>query len=137
MTKPTQFILNTSYATLKNDDSGSGSVVVPSSVNIAGSGSVSYSTDLTIGAQGAFTRARIRSSKEGSRWIVANAIGYIRTGTTLGSPAIYDIFAFVWRPNATTLRLQVHIQNPYSSTLTTASGAETIDFFVNTFLPPF
>lgn len=137
MTKPSRFILNTDYATLKNDATGSGSVVVPGSTNVAGNSSVSYSTDITIGAQGAFTRGRIRSSKEGSRWIVANAIGYIRTGTTLGSPATYDIFAFLWRPDATTLRLQVHIQNPYSSTLTTASGDETIDFYVNTFLPPF
>ena len=137
MTKPNSFILNTDYASLKNDATGSGSVVIPASVNIGNAASVSYSTDLTIGAKGAFTRARIRSSKEGNRWIIANAVSYIRIGTVSSSAAVYEVFAFVWRPNPTTLRLQVHIQNPYSATLTTASGAETIDYYVNTFLPPF
>lgn len=137
MSQPEQFILDSDFATLKNDNQGTAQVTIPSSTSVAGSGSASFSTDLVIGASGAISRVRMSSTKDSNKWRISNAIDYTRIGVNSGSPANYDIFLFVWRPSATVLRCQALIQNPYATTLTGASGAETVTFYVNTFLPPF
>lgn len=137
MSKPENFILTSDFATLKNDGEETTFVVMPSAISVTGNGSYSVSADIVMGTNGSITRSLIGSSKDSDKWYATNSISYLRTGIASGSPAIYEIYAFVWRPNATTIRCQLHIQNPYSVTLTGATGAETISFVVNTYLPPY
>jgi hypothetical protein len=136
MSKPNYFILNSDFPTLKNDGSDSGDVIIPSAISIPGSSSLSYSFDLTIGVQGSVTRSRVKSTVTDTTWHAGTQREFIRTGTESGFPAIYSLYAFTYRLDATTLRCQVFIPNPYAGILTGAVG-ETISFEVHTFIPPF
>lgn len=142
MTKPSQFILTTDYATLKNDDSDSSTVtapgaqVVPAAIGPVG-GYVEYHTDVSIGTQGAISRLQIASSKGSDIVYSTRTLSFNRTGTILGNPADYSIIAFAYRVAPTTLRCQVYIQNPNSDPLVTEAGNETFTFYLNTFLAPF
>lgn len=138
MTKPSNFIKSSDYPTLKNDITKADvTVTVPSSITVAGSGSASYSTDVVMGVQGALSSSRISSSKDSNIWYKAQMVVYTRTGTNDGFTTPYNVVAFVWRVNATTLRCQVFIPNPYSTALICEAGVETISFHVNSFVPPF
>lgn len=137
MTNPFNFIANTDYATLKNIGSGSGTIVIPGSVAIAASAYYETHIDITLGQAGAVTRSRIRSNKEGSKWRIGGATDSLRTGINSANPATYDVYAFVWQPSPNVIRFSALIQNPYASPLTGATGNETIDFYTNTFIPPF
>jgi hypothetical protein len=142
MVKPSQFILTTDYATLKNDDADSTSVtapgaqVVPAAVGPLG-GYLEYHTDLEVGVQGSITRLQISSSKQSNIVYSTRTLSLDRTGTVLGMPAIYSVVAFTYRVGPTTLRCQVYIQNPNADPLTTEAGNETFTFYVNTFIPPY
>lgn len=136
ITQPESFISTTDFPTLKNDNRGSASVVVPASVSIPGNGSLEFHADITIGVAGAVTQCRIRSSGFSSQWIIGQMLSIIRTGSNSGSPTPYNIYAFIYRTSPTNLRCEVYIPNPYS-TVTTGGAGETIDYFVNTFIPPF
>lgn len=63
--KPSRFIMNTDYATLKNDAEGTAQLTLPNLVNIpAGSGNVVYSATIQIGASSsAGIRSYVTSSK--------------------------------------------------------------------------
>lgn len=137
MTKPNEFTSSSDFATFKGDAKGNGTVNVPSSVVVAGSGIYTNSIDLTIGKQGAIVRGQISSSKEASEFYSGQMMSVERTGTVSGSPATYSVYAFFHRPSPTTLRLQVIVPNPYSPTLVGAAGVETFTFFANTFIPPY
>jgi hypothetical protein len=139
MTKPGNFILTSDYATIANDGQATGTVAVPASVAVPANGSRSFSTDLTVGGQGAATRSRIQSSKIGSKFYVGSVLASENTGTVLGIPGSpYTTYAFITRINATTARLLVYIPNPYSDPLTSDYGSvETFTFVINTFVPPF
>lgn len=142
MTKPSDFILSTDYATLKNDDSDTTSVTAPGAVSVPAAvgpvgGYVEYHQDLTIGTAGAITRLQIESSKNAGVVYAARTLSIDRTGTVGGSPANYSIIAFAYRTAPTTLRCQVYISNPNAGTLTTAAGDETFTFYINTFLAPY
>lgn len=137
MTNPSNFILNTDYATLKNSGSGSGTVVIPGSVSVPGNSYYETHTDITLGQAGAVTRSRIRSNKENNTWRIGGATDGFRTGINSANPATYDVYCFVWQPSPNVIRFTALIQNPYSTVLTGATGNEIIDFYTNTFIPPF
>ena len=137
MTKPSNFLVTTDYATLQNDDGGTTTVTAPGSASVTGSGSVEYHSDLAIGANASINRVQISSSKDSDTRYATQALYFQRSGTAGGSATSYNILAFVYRTSATNLRCQIYIPNPSSSTLTTASGNETFTFHVDTFIPPF
>jgi len=137
MPKPENFTSSTDYATLKGDNSGTATVTIPSSTVVPGNALVEWHADINIGRQGAVAKAQISSSKNSNKVISTNATSFIRFGTVLGFGAIYEVYIFVWRPSANVLRCQAIIQNPYSDPLTGVSGDEVINYYVNTFLPPF
>lgn len=137
MTKPSNFIMTTDYATLQNDDGTSTTVTAPGSASVPGSSYVEYHTDLTIGAQASINRVQIASSKDSNTRFATQALYYLRTGTVGGVATPYNILAFAYRTSATNLRCQVYIPNPNLTTLTTASGNETFTFYIDTFIPPF
>lgn len=134
-TTPNNFILTTDFPTLRNDASATGTITIAGGLSIAGNGQVTASADFTVGTTGAIARARWMSSVDGS-WYIGQYAGYGRTGTTSGSAAPYTIGLLLYRTSSTTMRLQVIIPNPYSTTLTGAA-AETISMAVQTFVPPY
>ena len=130
MTKPESFISTTDYATLKNDGTATLTITLPASVAIASSTNYTLTSDVTVGTAGSSDRAQIHSSRLNKRY-VTNLLSIDRSGT---DP--YTILVSLYRTSATNLRAVVDIRNPYGSTLTTESTAETFTFYVNTFLPP-
>ena len=137
MSRPSEFILDTDFPTLKNDGSGSTEVTITGSATIAGSSSASYTSDLTIGVQGSVSRARFKSTVTDTTWHSGTQREFIRVGQESGSPAFYSMYAFTYRLDANTIRCIVYIPNPYAGTLTLDTTSYTVSFYVNTFIPPF
>lgn len=132
---PSQFIITSDYATLKNDATGQLSVTVPSSVVVGAGSTFSTSSSIEIGVAGASERSQIHSSKTG-QYYVGNMLDIIKNGNA-GGTALYDVFVDLSRTGPTTLTMTATIFNPYGVTLTGESGAETFTADVATFLPPF
>lgn len=137
MSKPDNFILNSDYATLKNDARNSASVTFPGSQSIGANVVRSYQSTINLGEGGSSIRSRISSSKDSNNWYACTSIYYIRTGTVSGSPATYDLRGVITRTSPTEVTVIAAVLNPYGSTLVTASGDEVLSFLVNGFLPPF
>lgn len=131
MTKPENFHINTDYATLKNDDEATLSIVLPGSSVIAPGGTLLLTQTITIGRAGASERSQIHSSKEGVYWI-GHIVSVARTGS-----ALYNSVAELYRSSSTQLTAQVSVFNPGASALTTVAGDETFTFSFATFIPPF
>lgn len=139
MNRPEDFELTTDYATIKNDGADSSlTVTIPSSVTVAGGAIYNQSSVVTVGSVSSNIRAQIRSSKDG-RWVSCAALSITRLGSIPGAPnqATYDVLVTVTRQSNTEVRLDAFVRNPYASTLTGASGAETFYAEVRTFLSPF
>ena len=135
--KPSSFIMTSDFATIKNDDVGTATVTMPGSVSVAGSGSVSYVSDITIGSLGGISLARIQSSKNSNKWLCGSVVRFTRTGVASGSPAPYAVMVFCRRTSATVVRLEAYISNPYSVTLTGEAGDEVFNLYISTYLTPF
>lgn len=134
-------LLSTDFDTLKNDDAASTTLVVPGSVSIPGSVSSSsahiVTADLDVGEAESLLNVRIQSSKEGAKYFLASVqFSLTRTGTVSGFPAIYSIYIFAVHAGGNTVRMTALIPNPYSTTLTGASGSETLTALVKTFQQP-
>lgn len=133
--KPELFIATSDYATLKNDNKGTDSLTMPSSV-IVGPGSVyKLEKKIAIGSAGAAERAQIESNLLGKRY-VGHFLSVSRNGTVSSNTAQYSVLALVTRDTDTTIALSIEVWNPYSSNLVTANVTETFTFYINTFLPP-
>lgn len=137
MNDPNNFIVSTDFATIKNDDSDSTlSVTIPSSVVVAANSIYTQTSVVTVGSAVSNIRARIKSSKDG-RWVVGASLSMLRTGTNAFGPASYRTLVTVTRESATQVRLTAFIRNADPDAVTTASGAETFNAEVSTFLSPF
>lgn len=138
MPRPEDFILNSDFATLKNSEIGkTAQVTIPGSTSVAGSASVEWHVDVPITESYAISLGRIASSKNSNRDLIGNATVLERSGTSLGNPAFYQIYGFMWRVSPNTVRCTALIQNNQSSTLIGASGDEVLTFYFDTFVPPF
>lgn len=136
MTAPENFISNSDYATLKNDDIDSVAVTLTSKT-LANGETYTATQDLVVGTTNASSRVRITSSKDSNTYAGSVFIAN-RTGTVPGPfSAPYDVVAYSTRINATTIRATVAITNPYASTLAMAAGSEVMTFQISTFLSPF
>lgn len=137
--KPQDFIAISDFATLKNDNKGSITLTLPSSLSVAAASTASITSSLTIGAPGSSFRSRIIASVDNISYVATN-VGYGRTSgaTVSGFPVGYEVFVSVHRTSPTELSLIAFIPNPYGSTLSIKSGlAGTITAYVATFLPPY
>ena len=142
MTKPSNFILNSDYATLKNSQLGlTATVSIPASVVIPADSYAQWTQDITITESYAISSCRISSSRYSNRWLVANYLSNQRTNGRLsdGSTNVwYSVACFVNRINSTTVRFTAYIRNEYSAlALTTEATSETFSLVMNTFVPPF
>ena len=135
MTKPSNFIMNTDYATLKNDAKGTLTVVLPASTSVAGATVASWTDTITIGEPGSSIRARIMSTKNNVVYCV-NSVGYAYSTGGSGPGTDYLIYATVLRISPTQIRLSVLIPNQYGSTQNITGLSQTISATVATFIPP-
>lgn len=135
MPKAESFILTTDFATLKNDSLVplSASINVPNAAVLPGNGYLQYSADITAGTVGAVTRVQMMSTRSAGLIQCSRTIHFTRTNASLQT---YTVTAFVWRTSPTNVRCQVYIPNPYSFNIN-LSVAETVTFYLNTFIPPF
>jgi len=141
MVKPSRFILNTDYATLKNDDEAILTFTIPGSIVIPASGSYSNVTSHTIdiGTTGAPMRALINSSYNANLWFYGSVLQI----NALGSYSVIGAFTYqywiaVTRSSQTTADVLVIIANQIpGNTLTTEATARTITVRLSSFIPPF
>lgn len=142
MTKPSELILSTDFPNLKNDDRFGGTITVSGGIIIPGNSYVQGYGDAKAGKIGSLVRGRISSSKQTDSSgnpvsYTGQGISFNRTGTMMGFSVPYAVTCFMYRVSPTDVRIQVYIANPYSDTLTGASGDETITFQVNTYIAPY
>ena len=137
MTQIEDFILNSDFATLKNDDDGILSVTLPNLLNVPAASTYTTSDSIVIGTAGSDIRQRISSSKD-NIWYTSKSIMYTSSSgaTVSGSPSSYDIVAAISRTGATTVTLTIFIPNPYGATLAISGLSQTITAYVATFIPP-
>lgn len=139
MTKPESFIINSDYATLKNDATTTLSVTIPNSLSLAGVSIYTLTDTVTIGQRGSSIRSRIHSTMR-DQWFVANQVTYsYMSGAThpLWGDLNYDIYVTVNRTSSTQLSLIVTILNGYDEPITINGAGQTITAKVATFLPPY
>lgn len=135
MSKQSDFIVSTDFASLKNDAaSATTTITVPSATVIPANGVYQNYIDLVIGTPGSVNRGIISSSKEGNEYYSCQVYNVSRVGA--GGYA-YNIFAFFVRTSPTNIRMVVIVPNPYNFTLTGATGVEIFSFKLNTFIAPF
>ena len=143
MSKPNNFILNTDYASLKNDAKGSVTIIVPANIVIPASGTYTYIDykDVEIGRKSASSRVQISSSRLGNDMYATLMLYTTGKGRIIvdGSTYYTDylITSFFTRINDTTVRASVYIPNQTPYTLYCENTVETIKFNINTFLSPF
>lgn len=132
-TEPKKLLITSDFPSLKNDNTATGSIVIPGSLVLAGSASATAFIDVPSNANSSLSRGRIASTKNFTNWYTGQSIFFPRTGS-LGS---YNVVAFIWRPSAGITRFQVLIQNPFNSSLTLEAGSDTIYFYTNQFVAPY
>lgn len=136
MTKPDNFILNSDYATLKNDAISSISLTLPSSTTVGARSVRIFSTDLEIGVAESSLRVRMMTTKD-NIWRPLSTVSYVYpTGSSISGDPSYLLYLCVNRVSPTTIRLSAFIPNQYPSTATITGLSQTITAYVATFLPP-
>lgn len=136
MTKPSNFIVHSGYASLKNNANGTISLSIPNGSVVNAVSTRTFSTDITLGQSGGSIRARGRVN--GGSWMPANAIGIDISSEipAYGTGIIQQpATAYVRWVGANTVRLMLPLQN-YADQPLYVRSAYTIEFKVNTFLPP-
>lgn len=132
MNKPENFILNSDYATYKNDSNATVTLVMPASQVIPNGGSYSAYSDVTVGTIGANMMVTIKHSGYPSNAEYSTQkLTYYADGSFI--PMIVEVF----RLNATTVRLRLFIPNNSGSSITTEATPRTITAKISTFLSPF
>lgn len=140
MSKPSNFILSTDYATYKNDATGQLSLTIPASIVIAPNTSYTTSQSVNIGTNGAPARTFINHSAQPTRWYIAPQIQVVASGIdSIIGARDYFYYIYVTRTSPTTVTVNVEIPN-YSfgaGNLTTESVARNVTVKIATFIPPF
>lgn len=130
--KPLSSIVNTDYATLKND-----SGTVPVSLNvpagdvIAAGGTRSYSADVAVGVSGAPMDYQVTYSIGTQNWLTG-ALQVVEKDTS--PTGQYQGFVYVIRVSPTLAQLRVDYYNGNASSTTT--NARSVGATIRTFLPP-
>lgn len=137
MTKPNDFILNSDYATLKNDANGNVTVTLPASFSISGGGIAIYRNTIALGSRGSSFRAYIYSPSTTYNFVGEYYVNtLLNAGIVSGSTVDVDIFVYVYRSSPTEVGLTVKIPNAYGSTMTLPSMGQSFTSHIATFLPP-
>lgn len=134
MTRINRFIFHSDFATLKNDDKNTLTLVLPNNISIAGAGgSYTQSVSLAIGKPISQVRSLISTSRNG-KFYPAPAINIaFDYGSSL--PGVTGV-AYISRVG-NQIRLNMHILNPYNEPITLNGVGQTITARVSTYLNPF
>lgn len=133
MGKPLKFIINTDYATLKNDsDTTTVTISVPAGEAIPAGGYKAYTADVVVGTAGSPMEFQIGYSSGAQKWFTP-ALQVIEN---TGSPTTqYQGYIFITRSSATTVRMRIDYFNGNATPVNTK--ARTITGSIRTFLSPF
>lgn len=137
MNNPQRFILSTDFATLKNSYISDPVIVTLNSQNISGGRAASSYMDIKIPTNDISLRSSIACNHFSNSWQQSMQVSFTETGKVSGSNASYAVLLFVSTVALDTVRCTILATNPYSSTLTMASGAVVGQFIVSSFVPPF
>ena len=138
MTKPSRFLLNSDYRTLKVDGVGNFIGTLPPSTVIAAGATWTFNQDVEVGAIGALSQVAIGYNSPATAYYFADSITFTGfTGTSSGSPAPYSILVVLSRISPTTMRFSMQVLNPYGATLTTDSSGRTISATAATYIAPY
>lgn len=133
------FILNSDFATLKNDNNGILTISLPNFITIPSRQVFTVSDSIQIGKPGASFRSRISTSLD-NKWYLTKTLGlaYITGGSVPGQSGFvgWDMYVVVRRASPTTVELTAIIGNPYNATMTIGNSIMTLTAYVATFLPP-
>ena len=130
--KPLKFIINTDFATLKNDSNTiSGIITVPAGVNIPSGVYLTYTSDIVVGTIGAPMECQLNYSAGTQRWVTDN----IQVTENTFTANQYDGTIFIYRLNQTTARVQITYFNGTGGAVNTKS--RTVSVTIRTFIPPF
>lgn len=133
MSKPSRFIINTDFATLKNDAEGQISLTIPSTVNVTPSANVVYKAELKIGASaGAGFRCYITSSKYNYA-IMSSSFMLAATQDGYESAVPCDVS----RKNADTFEIRATFNGTDGATTRYTNVGQTLTLHIQTFINPF
>lgn len=136
MIKPSNFVMHSGYASLKNNDNNSVSVTVPNGYGIGPDGTGTIYADVVLGKSGGSLRARARVNN--GSWMPATSID-LQLNVEIpayGTGIIQNPYtAYVRWINPTTVRAQINIRN-YADQALYVRSTYTFEFKINTFLPP-
>lgn len=137
MIKPSNFIFSSDFPTLLNDGAGKVTAYIPGSLTVAAGSTISVSTSLEIGKEGALSRNLIAPSLTSYYYISAQSLSILETGKVGGSNANYFVNPFIYRSGPTTMTFVVVISNPNAGTLTTKTTDDGVIFQTRTFIAPY
>ena len=138
---PSNFILNSDFATLKNSERGlTATITVTASKFIVANSYWEQHVDIPITEAYAVSTARISSSRNSNRYLSCNYLDMVYMDGYTDSAGdwivTYNVEAFIFRLSSNVVRFQIYIRNPYGEILVTDGTAETFSLYMNTFVPP-
>ena len=140
MTKPNNFILNSDYATLKNDNKGTISLYLGSSTVMNYNDKYTYQTSITVGTVNAAIRCQMYSSLAPSTIYSSPQMQITLQATTSGGGGTgpYPATIYVERVSATTVKLICNVYGIAPGlTQQITGGFQTVTADIVTFLSPF
>jgi hypothetical protein len=139
MTKPSNFIQNSDYASLKNDAKGTFTLSIGDSGVLAYGSSKTYESFLTIGTVNSGLRCQMKSSLSADIWSSSSILAPVTvTVTPDGSTFTYNLPVVIDRVSATQIRMKaVFYSYGVGVSMQITSGYQTITADVVTFLSPF
>ena len=145
MSKLEDFILNTDYGSLKNDDDGAVVITVPASDTIPGNGRKLYTQDIDVGSAFGLLSVMVKNNRSGPgetggganrSYAAGIQLTYFRTGSAEGNPAPYNVRAYAYHISQRKIRCVVEIQNPYSVNMLTSGQSDMYTIDIKTLLLP-
>lgn len=134
--KPSNFIIHSDFASLKNDARGRLSVTIPSGNTIPALGERTWSTDLVIGTINAPIRSQMESTLFPGVWTLGTSRVIDLLISTGGPSSPETNMVSVVRINPTTVRIYTTYYNP-SASIATVNNTQTVTADIVTFLSPF
>lgn len=134
MTKPSNFVINSDYATFKNDERGSITLTVPNGTVVGANSRVTLQSTLTIGKRDASVRSKMRCNGGTWRNCASMQKQYNINYSGVGASTNW-LSSSIERTGPTTIRLFAILDNasPYTMTVT---GNYIFEADIRTFLSP-
>jgi hypothetical protein len=141
MTKPSDFIQNSDYTSIGSDAVATATLVLPNSATITAGSQGEWHTDITVGKINAPMLALMSSTKGGSASMPVTSL--IVKADHYSYPSTGDLgelwtAAYLYRLNATTVRLQCIIDNSNgpSEAMSVSGFSQTVTAQIRTFVDP-